>query len=393
MTKLTEAAVARYRRGTQRLLDPEETLLRIAPAVTACGITRCTEVTWLDAIGIPVYCAIRPGASVLQVSNGKGSTAAAARVSALMESIELHHAEFPEPSRMMRASAADLQRGGVRWLPPRDLAGYHSDRYWADTLQIEWIDGRDLFTGEPVLVPASAVCFLREPGLHFTTTNGLASGNHLVEATLHAMYELIERDAAASLLGHATIPFAERSRVVDLPSVDDPEVRSLIDAVERSGSRLVLLEVRSAVAAHTFWAVLLNDDSRISGTTFNTGWGTHLDAAIAASRAITEAAQSRATMIHGAREDAIVKPVFREAEGARESRAYRHFAGVRPDVAWSDLPRHAASESDRLDAHVNALLAALAEAGHRTVVRCDLTQPAIGVPVVKVVIPSLALRL
>lgn len=392
MTRAGQATVARYRRGTQRLVDPEETLLRIASAVTACGITRCTEVTWLDTIGIPVYCAIRPQAAVLQVSNGKGSTPAAAKVSALMEAIELHHAEFPSASRLRRASVADLTGAGQRFLPPHDVPGYHRERYWSDRLQIEWIDGHDLVTGEPVLLPASAVCFLREPGLHFTTTNGLASGNHVLEATLHAIYELIERDAAAALLGHANVPFGERTRVIDSSSIDDPDLSSMIRAVERAGSRLVLLCVRSAVPVHTFWAVLLNDDSRVSGTTFNTGWGTHLDVRIAAARAITEAAQSRATMIHGAREDAVVKPVFRDAEVVRESRAYRYFTTVTADAQWSEMSRHQASDSDRLDEHLRVLLSDLTAAGHHTVVCCDLTQPAIGVPVVKVVIPSLALH-
>jgi YcaO-like protein with predicted kinase domain len=50
-------------------------------------------VTGLDRIGIPVALATRPNSRSVAVSQGKGLTLAAAKVSALMEAIELWHAE------------------------------------------------------------------------------------------------------------------------------------------------------------------------------------------------------------------------------------------------------------------------------------------------------------
>ena len=50
-----------FRRGTHRLVPPEETLARLAPHLLDFGITRCAEVTGLDDdLGVPVYVAIRP---------------------------------------------------------------------------------------------------------------------------------------------------------------------------------------------------------------------------------------------------------------------------------------------------------------------------------------------
>ena len=67
-------AVASYHHGTHRTVSPAETLAWITPLAGRCGITRCTSVTQLDGLHIPTYCAIRPDALTLQVSNGKGLT-------------------------------------------------------------------------------------------------------------------------------------------------------------------------------------------------------------------------------------------------------------------------------------------------------------------------------
>src|SRR5262245_6982117 len=117
-------AVTTYRWGTHRLVSPEETLQRVTPVLRQCGITRCTAVTQLDTLHVPTYCAIRPDGLVLQVSNGKGLTEVAAQVSALMEAIELYHAEHPLPERLRRTSVAALRHAGAELLWPADIAGF-----------------------------------------------------------------------------------------------------------------------------------------------------------------------------------------------------------------------------------------------------------------------------
>ena len=100
-----------YCRGTHRLIAPEVSLSRIQPHLASFGITRCADVTGLDRIGIPVCCAIRPRNRSLQVSNGKGLRLVDAQVSALMEAIELFHAENPG-SQVKCASLNSLRREG-----------------------------------------------------------------------------------------------------------------------------------------------------------------------------------------------------------------------------------------------------------------------------------------
>src|SRR5262245_21405550 len=105
-------ATATFTHGTHRLVAPGVTLARILPLLPALGITRYADVTGLDRLGVPTYCAIRPAAATLQVSNGKGLTHASAKVSALMEAIELQHAESPDLDRLVRGSAQELVERG-----------------------------------------------------------------------------------------------------------------------------------------------------------------------------------------------------------------------------------------------------------------------------------------
>lgn len=379
---------ANYRLGTDRIVDPETTWQRIRPLLLRCGITRCTSVTMLDTLGIPTYCSIRPDGKVLQVSNGKGLSDIAAKVSAAMEALELHHAENPLPEKLQQTSLASLQANGEAVLLPSEIHGYYNT-YFGERFRLDWTQGENLIDGTEVFAPASAVYFYCTPSLHNTGTNGLASGNHPVEATLHAIYELIERDAMSGIFVDGKLTMDSRLDCVDLASVNVPELQSIVTKAEQDHTKIVLLSLKSVVPVHTFWAIFLSRDSDVSGTTFNVGWGTHTNKSIAAARALTEAAQSRLTFIHGARDDILRKPVLHSPNN-RQSQAFQFFYDLKPNTSWQAIENHAPfSETDDLEELLNEILRQLAARGFRRVVRFDLTRPEIGIPVVKIIIPGL----
>jgi len=384
--------LARYSCGTDRLVAPEETLARIAPHLARMGITRVTDVTRLDTLGIPTCCAIRPAALSIQVSNGKGVTPAAARVSATMEAIELHHAEHPWPGRVRRTSLRALLDEGAHVIRPEALPDF-SPGGFGERFLSDWVAGEDLVTGATVWAPAGAVYFFTDRSFHLTTSNGLASGNHIVEATLHALYEVIERDAMARLSDNGIVRVRERTRIVDTDTIADPILRRFLDAARAVDTRVVLMWLPAAVGLHTFWAVLLNRRALASISTVNVGWGTHADMHIAASRAITEAAQSRLTFIHGAREDLLSKAVAHGTSTAAASRTFRYFDALVPACSWDDLTSLGTIAPARdLETLCAEIVGALARAGHRPVIRFDLTHPDIGIPVARVVAPTLRLN-
>ena len=381
-------ASALFNHGMQRLVPPEDTLARVTPYLERHGISRCMPVTGLDSLGIPTFCAIRPNALVLQVSNGKGLTDAAARVSALMEAIELHHAEHPRAAVLRRTSLAALEAEGATVLRPDQIRGAR-DVYFTDRFICDWVEGENLVDGSRVWAPASAVYFHCAPGLHDTSTNGLASGNSLSEATLHALYELIERDAMSRLSVDGIMRIRDRAQVVDPETIDNATLRSLVAQVETAGTTVRLLWLPSAIPVHTFWAVMVNRSPTSAVSTLNVGWGTHADRAIAAARALTEAAQSRLALIHGSRDDIITKPVS-GAGRTDDTPGVRYFAALEPTPDWQALATHGTVPCHgNLDVHLDTIAARLARAGHGRLVRFDLTDPESRIPVVKVIAPTL----
>src|SRR5262249_33662805 len=189
-----------YRLGTHRTVAPAYTLERVRPLMAEMGITRIANITGLDRIGVPVVMVCRPNSRSIAVSQGKGLDLPAAKASGLMEAVETYHAETITSSLKL-GSYHQLGRThplvDVTLVPRPKGSPYHDDEPRL------WIEGRDLISRSPLWVPYELVhtdyTLPRGPahGSFAANTNGLASGNHILEAVSHGIHEVIERDATA----------------------------------------------------------------------------------------------------------------------------------------------------------------------------------------------------
>jgi ribosomal protein S12 methylthiotransferase accessory factor len=128
---------------------------------------------------------------------------------------------------------------------------------------------------------------------------------------------------------------------------------------------------------------LTDPESPFACSKINMGHGSHLSGAVAATRAITEAAQSRLTFIHGAREDLAAESY---TFTAAHERLLEFFQRQRGELDWSEITESASGD---LTADLDRVLSGLRSAGHRRCYRIDLTHPRFGIPVVKVLVPGL----
>src|SRR5262245_57519234 len=121
-------------------VDAAAFLRTLQPKLAGVGITRLADVTGLDRLGVPVVLAVRPLGRSLAVSQGKGLTREQAAVSAILEAMELHHAERHRlPLRYGRDDElAPLRLVDLERLPYRQGA----DR--ARRRPLLWVEGRDL---------------------------------------------------------------------------------------------------------------------------------------------------------------------------------------------------------------------------------------------------------
>lgn len=371
--RLADAA-KRFTLGTHRICSPGETWERIAALLPVAGITRVADVTGLDALGIPVFQAVRPGSRSVSVSQGKGVTPMAARVSAVMEAIELWHAEslshVPQVISPLREMAYANPVGveDLLWL---------SQTRRLETLPLAWVRARSLAGGLDAWLPRQMLELdftLRgtfRPQMFHRTSNGLASGNCVAEALLHSLCELIERHAL----------FLARSEprckaAVDPDSVPEGYCRDLLARLQAAGARLAVYDVTWEVGIPVFSVEMsLPDLPRIWG-----GSGCHPAAEVALSRALTEVAQSRLTYIAGAR-DELPEPV----SGRDPLALHASFEPPAPARRFAAVPDAA---MDSVEDDVARVIERLSRRGY-TPYWVDLTRSEVGVAVTRAFVPGL----
>jgi ribosomal protein S12 methylthiotransferase accessory factor len=377
--------VKRFRDGTHRTVSPDDTVARLKPLLPTLGITRVANVTGLDRIGVPVVMVCRPNSRSIAVSQGKGLTLAAAKASGIMEAAETFHAErIDRPLRL--GSRDDLHRA----LPLVDadrLPLRRGSRWQADP-QILWIEAVDLMSDEPSWVPYEMVhANYTHPlpsgtGCFTASTNGLASGNHPLEAICHAICEVIERDATS--LWYLRDKRARDATRLDLDRVEDAACRDVLDRIEQSGFGAAVWETTSDLGVPAFDCLIV--DERAEGGHSGGGAGCHPLAEIALLRALTEAVQVRNTYVTGSRDDLSAEDYAPAGQAEKRERIRLRTASSGPRRDLRAIPSH---RFETFAEECRWLLTRLAAVGCPQVLVVDLTKPEVGLPVVRVVIPGL----
>jgi ribosomal protein S12 methylthiotransferase accessory factor len=346
--------------GSYRSCDPARTVERISSRQREFGITRVANITGLDRIGIPVWIAVRPNSRSLSLSQGKGLTHDAARASALGESIEAYYAEqCASPVRIGRYADLRSEAGHVADVArlPRARNGLYSDQE-----AIPWVQSIDLTSGRQVWVPFEMVhadaTVPRHPGsgCFVFSTNGLASGNTAAEAVFHGLCELIERDAMA-LWKMQSAEEQDRTRVCN-SSIDDPVCAELIRQFEAAEIDPLIWDVTSDLGVAAFRVLIFDRwaQSELAVLPVAFGAGCHPERGVALTRALTEAAQSRLTLISGARDD-FARRIYEEWKLTPEALA-EHARLIRTpgERDWQAIPnRPFASTSDSLSRLIDLL--------------------------------------
>jgi ribosomal protein S12 methylthiotransferase accessory factor len=403
--------------GTSRVKPVEQTLREVLPLTEKIGVTRLADITDMDILKIPNYSAVLPGTEdYIWVYNGKGLTRHHAQASALMESIE-RYCSLPSgaPKNMIQGSYDDLSKK-FDVLHPSSVVEPLTFQYTEDMV-MDFLPGFDLMNKEFLLVPAPIALFkysARQPAINpfaYHHTNGLASGNVMEEAICHSLCEVIERDAIsmaqlkASAVhfhilktvenslnsnGYYVTPITATDYVDDNSIFPDVEIHDIeFEPITRLGKKfqkanipLIIKNVTSEIGIPTFNAASIEWITHDYGYLVE-GHGTHPDARIALLRAITEVSQSRAANIQGARDDLRKIPY---GENNTDDQRSWQFMKSRDMIRFSDIKSFI--NEDILD-DIKLILTKLDENDLNQVIVVNLTNPSVGIPVVRTIVPGL----
>ena len=382
----------KFIKGTYRVKDPVDTYDSNEEKLRTAGITRITEITHLDRVKIPVFSSIRPTAQSggVSVYAGKGATVEQARASAMMEGFERYSAEKQDidQEKISISTYNEIKNESV--LNPNDLLLPKSfENQNIEMQKLEWIEAEEIISESPILVPANAVFHPYIPNREIKpsamamfkgNTNGLASGNVIEEAVLHGIFEVVERDA------WSIFELTKRNKKqIDLDTIENETVSELVEKFTEQGIKIKLMDITADLKIPTI--VASADDTVLKDAALLTlGVGTHLNPEIAAIRALSEVAQSRATQIHGTREDTVRADFMRKAGYENMKRTNKdYFVEEDEKINLSDI-ENKITGSIKKDIEVS--IEEVQKAGLDKVIYYDLTREEIGVNVARVIIPK-----
>ncbi|MBM3244953.1 MAG: hypothetical protein FJZ15_04080, partial [Candidatus Omnitrophica bacterium] len=290
-----EASEMHYCTGTGlRSKKPSETLKLLEPIISSLEITpHCDTIEGKVSI-----CAVKWKFSTNAIlgrnnyvisgingSGGKGLYLTAALSSGLMETVERYSAEigstdnwpngYEEKLEFIYGNASDLKNNNLTILNPNQinpLVPYEDQ-------PISWVKGHILTQKgfEDIYVPNQMVFLMPnfdEVEVLQDSSNGLAAGNTMNEAKLHALLEIIERDSDRTMFYSPEKTF--------YVTAENKNIKGLLDLFEKEGVVLELLDLTSEFGVPAYRALIRTQNSMISGS------GAHLDGSIAAIRAICE---------------------------------------------------------------------------------------------------------
>ena len=369
-----------------RVVPPEDTLSRIVPLMKKAGMQPPRDITNLDRVGIPVFSVDRPAAfegDKNHFYNGKGPTPEQAEASGIMEAMERYSAEPRESDEIAYGTYDEACSIGLTVNPESLILPEPYKGVWMNQ-QIGWCMGYEMFRGQNVWVPACAVYHVYKPQgdmqLFKSHTNGIAAGTTMEEAILHALLEDIERDA------WSIAEYRERAPC-DIVIEDEESVPGKLLAKFRdAGIDVHLKEITSDIGITTIGAAA-DDYTTKDPEMLTIGVGTHLDPQIAAIRALTEVAQSRATHKDGTKINAQLQKVTDEMgyEGVKKANRL-WFTDSPGKKKLEDIPNLA---TDYVLDDIEVVLGHLMDAGFDMVVCNDLTRPEVNIPVVRMTVPGL----
>lgn len=371
--------------GIGHSLSPDEAEEIATRVLESLSISRVHDLTPLGLLKSPAWAAVTPLATDLTVHLGKGRNHQMARLSAMYEAIERMTAELPLETSKLPLPPADIQPTDSVCQNFKKVYEARQDTYAA------W----DLINEKWVMIPE---CLVKNPAktidINRSSTNGLASGGTVIEAVLHGLYEIVERDALTEHLACTDFAIeAESSNRIALSSFSNKYINAIEKNIVDNAMDLAVLDIRNHLNIPTVVTYLRDtgvpgfegDDLIFMGA----GSGYNYESAIL--RSLTEACQSHTGFMLGSREhyEGIGDIDIQTEREEALIRRLKIFVQKPRRVSYSSINIHKLGHQDLLD-EIKWLTCHLRDEGIDRVYIVELISAVHDIPVVKVISPQMS---
>ena len=373
-----------YTFDTHRTCSPEETVKQALLKLKKSGVwdteqVRMYPIGQLDIFDKFVYCV---ASNVGKRNNwGKWLTKYQAMASALMEFAE-RYSWYQTIAKVNQTPIKKYAEMGENIVQVTDLVLTNDDKKKAEdisyiqSLDFHWLTGTSLVDGKQRYIP------WYEP--EFMTSNCLGAGNTLEEATLHAIYETIERHNHNIMMANLDAP-----RMIDIQTIPHPHILQLIGDMKSLGFEVYLMDCSFYFDVLTIGAIAFHPQYQyVSHYAMNFHLGTHANRDIAIIRALTEVIQNRAATFDNNRSSIQqVGEACLMGENDISSITSHYLRLLRSKnleiVSYQDLKN---TDQDDIDQEIDYIVQDLKTNGYEVIV-IDITDEKLQIPCVRVVIP------
>lgn len=225
-----------------------------------------------------------------QSSYGKGINKTQAYFSAAFELFERISSRYYGEKKIVRGSAKELKKYIMNCETiSENIRNSHTpfDKF-NEELDIDWVWGQSLITGEMKLVPASLVFLstVKFKGKFVgSTSSGLSSGGTKEDAILQGLFEVLEHDAW--MIGQAA---PCKLPILDYKTCKGDKVNELVSLINELGYKVITRDYTNDIGIPAFRTWISNPNSHTVYAT--NGFGASISAELALERSLTEAIQS-----------------------------------------------------------------------------------------------------
>lgn len=166
-------------------------------------------------------------------------------------------------------SALDLNVKGEIFLDPTcyfTKRGNEAKVY--RTENIKWITSYNLTENKTVLMPKDFIFYKNPNAFIKSSSNGHALGNSMLEAIIHSIYELVERDLFLYYWHNKISPIC-----INIDSINSRDIKSLIQSIVLLGYKVYIYELQDNKFLSVYW-VYAEGKSKSKFATYSTA-GAH----------------------------------------------------------------------------------------------------------------------